>query len=253
LTAVLLLHGQPGGVRDWDRVVAALDGVDAFAVHRPGWDGASAPRDLPGNAAAAVAALDERGCAGAVVVGHSLGAGVAAWMAVLYPERVRALVLASPSVNTAALDRFDRLLAAPVAGAMLSACFMAGVGSVLAVPEGRRLVARRLGLDEGFLRAGSRLLRRRSAWRSFAVEQRALFRDLPALEQRLGSIAAPTFIVSGAADWVVPPAAARLLATEISGAELELVPGAGHLLPHQHPEVVASVIRRTLALASPYG
>jgi pimeloyl-ACP methyl ester carboxylesterase len=244
LTAVLLLHGQPGGIRDWDRVVAALDGVEAVAIYRPGWDGASSAQDLPGNAAAAVAALDQRGIERAVVVGHSLGAGVAAWMAVLYPERVRALVLASPGVNTAALDRFDRLLAAPYVGALLSASLMAGAGVTLAVPSLRRLVARRLGLDQDFLRAGSELLLRPAAWRSFVVEQRALFRDLPALEGRLGSITVPTQIVSGAADWVVPPAAARLLATEIPGAELELVPRAGHLLPHQHPDALASAIRR---------
>jgi pimeloyl-ACP methyl ester carboxylesterase len=252
LTAVLLLHGQPGGVRDWDRVVAALDGVEVIALYRPGWDGASAPRDLPGNAAAAVAALDAREVGDVVVVGHSLGAGVAAWMAVLYPERVRALVLASPGVNTAALDRFDRLLAARVLGPALSASLMAAAGSALAIRPVRRVIAGRLGLEEDFLRSGSQLLLRPSAWRSFVVEQRALFRDLPALEKRLGSISAPTRIVSGAADWVVPPAAARLLATEIPGAELELVAGAGHLLPHQHATVLALAIRRTLALASPY-
>src|ERR1039458_9118417 len=51
---VLMLHGQPGGARDWERVIAAL-GPDtpAIAINRPGWDGASEPMDLPGNAAAA--------------------------------------------------------------------------------------------------------------------------------------------------------------------------------------------------------
>jgi pimeloyl-ACP methyl ester carboxylesterase len=245
LTAVLLLHGQPGGARDWDRVVALLDGsVDAFAIYRPGWDGASDARDLPGNAAAAVAALDARGVDRAVVVGHSLGAGVAAWMAVLYPDRVAALVLASPGANAAALARFDRLLAAPVVGPVVSGACLASVGLALAPAFGRRIVARWLGLDPDFLRAGGRLLRRRAAWRSFVVEQRALFRDLPELEERLGSIRAPTTIVSGTADWVVTPSAARLVAAKIPGAQLELVEGAGHLLPHQHAAVLAAAIRR---------
>src|ERR1019366_8324852 len=39
---VLMLHGQPGGARDWERVIAAL-GPDtpAMPINRPGWGGAS--------------------------------------------------------------------------------------------------------------------------------------------------------------------------------------------------------------------
>jgi pimeloyl-ACP methyl ester carboxylesterase len=242
---VLLLHGQPGGVRDWDRVIASLaPGTRVIAIYRPGWDGRTAARDLRGNAEAALAALDERGVDRAVVVGHSLGAGVAAWLAVLHPERVDALVLASPGANTAALDWFDRLLATPVLGSVLSAVLLASVGATLAVPALRQLLARRLGLDPDFLRAGSRLLLRPSAWRAFVVEQRALVADLPALEARLVEIEAPTTVVCGSADWVVTPRAARLLATQIRGAELELIDGAGHLLPHQHPDVLAAIVGR---------
>jgi pimeloyl-ACP methyl ester carboxylesterase len=242
---VLLLHGQPGGVRDWDRVVAALGPqTTTLAIYRPGWDGASAPLDLAGNADAAAAALDAAGVERATVVGHSLGAGVAAWLALSHPARVRALVLASPGANTAALDRFDRLLAAPVLGAWLSAGALAGIGATLALPPVRREFARRLGLDEGFLRAGSRLFVRPAAWRAFVNEQRALLRDLPVLEARLAEIRAPTTIVSGSADRIVTPRAARLLASQIPGAKLELIEGAGHLLPHQHGDELARIVAR---------
>jgi pimeloyl-ACP methyl ester carboxylesterase len=236
---VLFLHGQPGGARDWDRVIAALDGAASpVAGYRPGWDGRSVALDLPGNADAAAAALKEP----AVVVGHSLGAGVAAWMAVLHPERVRSLVLVSPSANAAALTEFDKVLASPVAGSVLSGVLLGSVGAALSLPALRRLLDRWLGLDPDFLRAGSRLLTRPRSWRSFAIEQRALLRDLPALEPRLREIAVPTTIVSGTRDRVVPPAAARLLATQIPGAQLKLVHGAGHLLPHQHPDAVAAAV-----------
>jgi pimeloyl-ACP methyl ester carboxylesterase len=240
---VLLLHGQPGGVRDWDRVIAALGGAaHPVAIYRPGWDGHSRALDLPGNANAAAAMLD----APTVVVGHSFGAGVAAWMAVLHPAVVRALVLVSPGANAAALSGFDRVLASPVLGPVLSGAMLASIGGALSLPPIRRGISSRLGLDQDFLRAGGRLLTRPRAWRSFEVEQRALLRDLPALELRLHEISAPTTIVSGTADTVVSPRAARLLATQIPGAELELVQGAGHLLPHQHPGVVAAAVAEAL-------
>jgi len=247
--AVLLLHGQPGGIRDWDRVVAALGAdVHAIAEYRPGWDGVNPPLDLRGNARDAVAKLDRYGIDRAVIVGHSLGAGVAAWLAVLHPERVRALVLTSPGANTLALDWFDRLLASAVVGPALSALLLAGVGGALASSSIRRVLDRRLGLGQPFMRAGSRMLLRPGAWRAFVVEQRALFRDLPALEPRLGEISAPTTVVSGTADRVVPPRAARLLARQIPGAELELIAGAGHLLPHQHGDTIAAIVGRYATL-----
>lgn len=240
---VLLLHGQPGGARDWDRVVAALGpGVSAHAIYRPGWDGLTAPLDLRGNAEAAATALDRAGVERATIVGHSLGAGVACWLAVLQPERVRALVLVSPCANLAALSGFDRVLASPPVGPVLSGLLCGTVGAALSVPAARRLLARRLGLDPEFLRAGARLLIRPRAWRAFEVEQRALYRDLPALAPHLPEIAAPATIVTGSGDPVVSPASARELAAQIPGAEFVLIDGAGHLLPHQHGDRIARII-----------
>ena len=242
-STVLLLHGQPGTARDWDRVIAALPGdLEALAIARPGWNGGSPPLDLRGNALAAAKALD----APAIVVGHSFGAGVAAWLAVLAPELVRALVLVSPSANSAALDGFDGVLASPVLGSVLSGFMLGTVGGALSLAPVRRILSTTLGLDQGFLRAGGRLLVRPRSWRSFEVEQRAMFRDLPALEARLGEITAPTTIVSGTADRVVPKHAARLLATQIAGARLELIEGAGHLLPQLAPDAVARAVSAAL-------
>ena len=236
---VLLLHGQPGGARDWDRVIAALpSGLDPLAMARPGWNGGSRALDLRGNALAAAKALDAQ----AIVVGHSFGAGVAAWLAVLRPQLVRALVLVSPSANTAALDGFDGLLAAPVLGTLLSGVMLGSVGGALSLAPVRRALGTTLGLDQEFLRAGGNLLVRPRSWRSFEIEQRALLRDLPALQERLGEIAVPTTILSGTADRVVPPRAARQLANQISGARLELIEGAGHLLPQVNPDEVAGAV-----------
>jgi pimeloyl-ACP methyl ester carboxylesterase len=239
---VLLLHGQPGGARDWDGVIGALDGrVDTIAADRPGWDGRSAPRDLAGNAAAALAVLDARGAARATVVGHSFGAAVAAWLGAEHPERVGSLVLLAPAANRASLQWMDRWLAAPVAGPVLSAAAMAGPGLAVAGPHLRRWLASRSGLGGDYLEAAGRMLRRPSAWRSFTVEQRALIAQLPALESRLARIAAPATIVIGSTDRVVPPSSAKLLATQIPRAQLAPIRGAGHLLALRHPGRVAEI------------
>jgi pimeloyl-ACP methyl ester carboxylesterase len=239
LSAVLLLHGQPGSARDWDRVLDALGrSTDVLALDRPGWDGHSRATDLEGNAAAAIAALDAQGITRAVVVGHSFGGAVAAWLAVHHPERVAALVLAAPSANARALYALDRVLASRVAGSAV----VAGAGAALSLPPVRRTIAARARLDESYLRGLARLLTRPSSWTAFVVEQRALLDGIPRLEPQLHAISAPTVIVAGAADPIVPTTAARLLAQQIRGAELVLLRRAGHLLPHRHADKLAEII-----------
>ncbi len=241
---VLLLHGQPGAATDWERLCGALgDRIpNTIAIDRPGWDGASRVTDLAGNAAAAQAALDRAGVARATVVGHSLGAAVAAWLAVAAPDRVARLVLVSPAANLESLSAVDYLLAAPFVGWLASVGAMGGGGLVLGAGPLRRWVAEATALDDRYLRAAGKMLLKPRAWRAFVREQRYLVRDLPELERRLGQISAPTTIVAGAADHVVPIAAARRLAANIRRAELVEVAHAGHLLHVQHASRLADVI-----------
>jgi pimeloyl-ACP methyl ester carboxylesterase len=240
---VLLLHGQPGAAADWAALRASVGPeVLTFAIDRPGWDGRSRATDLSGNARAALQALDRAGAARATVVGHSLGAAVAAWLADTDPARVRRLVLIAPAANVASLSVLDSLLAAPVLGLVASATAMAGAGLALGSAPVRRYVSEATALDDRYLRASGRVLRTPSAWRAFVYEQRALIRDLPALEARLGTLSVPTTIVAGTRDRVVPIRAARRVAGEIPGAELVEIAGAGHLLHVEHAERVARII-----------
>jgi pimeloyl-ACP methyl ester carboxylesterase len=240
---VLLLHGQPGGVRDWDRVAALVgDRAELLPIERPGWRPGTRPTDLAGNAATALAALDARGVDRAVIVGHSLGGAVAAWLASEHPERVSRLVLAAPAANCASLVPLDYWLAWPLLGELVGATALAAAGLALQPASVRGLAAHLLRLDESYLETTGRYLRRPRAWRAFAADQRMLVRDLPSLEARLPAIAAPTTIVNGSVDRIVPLSSAAALAETIPAAELIVVPGAGHLLLQRQAARVAEII-----------
>jgi pimeloyl-ACP methyl ester carboxylesterase len=240
---ILLLHGQPGSARDWDAVRTAIGNrAVTVAIDRPGWDRRSRPADLPGNAEAGLAALDARAIERATVVGHSFGGAVAAWLAAEHPERVGALVLAAPSANVASLNRFDRVLAAPLVGPLLGATALATAGVALTTTALRGRIAPALALDSGYLKLAGRTMLRPTAWRAFAAEQRTLVARLPSLEARLGRISAPTTIAIGTADRIVPVSAARELASQIAGAELVTLGGATHLLPQQRAAALAELI-----------
>jgi pimeloyl-ACP methyl ester carboxylesterase len=244
---ILFLHGQPGGARDWERTVAAVGGgARTISFDRPGWDRRSAPRGIAGNVAAALSVLDAHHVERAVVVGHSFGGAVAAWLAAEVPSRVRGVVLVAPAANVESLYLLDHVLAAPVVGPVLSTAALAGPGVALGTRSLRRATGRRLGFDERYLLQVGAFLRRPATWRAFITEQRALLAELPQLEPRLPDIDVQAVVLIGSADIIVPPASARLLAGQIRGAQLEVIERAGHLLPLRHAQRVAAV---ALALA----
>jgi pimeloyl-ACP methyl ester carboxylesterase len=58
---------------------------------------------------------------------------------------------------------------------------------------------------------------------------------------RLGRIAAPTLVVHGAEDRMIPVANAHLLAEGIPGAQLRILEESGHLYPTEEPDVDAEI------------
>jgi pimeloyl-ACP methyl ester carboxylesterase len=61
--------------------------------------------------------------------------------------------------------------------------------------------------------------------------------------RRLKRIEAPTLVVHGREDRVVPVANAEILAERIPGAELRILDGAGHLYSTEQPEVDEEIAR----------
>jgi pimeloyl-ACP methyl ester carboxylesterase len=69
----------------------------------------------------------------------------------------------------------------------------------------------------------------------------------PKLRSRLRRVAAPTLVVGGAADGLLPRAHPVAYAEEIPGARLAVLEGAGHMVPLERPGEFASLVRAFLA------
>jgi pimeloyl-ACP methyl ester carboxylesterase len=65
----------------------------------------------------------------------------------------------------------------------------------------------------------------------------------PKLRGRLRRITAPTLVVAGAQDGLVPRAHAETYAAEIPGARLAVIEGAAHWLPFEKPDELAALVR----------
>lgn len=62
------------------------------------------------------------------------------------------------------------------------------------------------------------------------------------VRERLNAVRAPTLVVHGDEDEIVPPEAGEELARGIPGAELKLLPGAGHLLLAERPKELYGLV-----------
>jgi pimeloyl-ACP methyl ester carboxylesterase len=72
------------------------------------------------------------------------------------------------------------------------------------------------------------------------------------LRPLLAKITAPSLIVHGAADALIPAACGRDTATSIQGAKFMLIEGMGHDLPSALYQTVASAIDRTAHRSTRY-
>jgi pimeloyl-ACP methyl ester carboxylesterase len=247
--AVLLVHSRPGSSLVWRRVGPQLTrrGLDVLCVDRPGHGRSGGPTlNQFGNAATLPGALDDRAGPPVVVVGHSLGAGIALALAVIAPAHVRGLVLVAPAVGPASVTHTDRLLATPMAGPALSWLGFRAAGLTLGIPALRRkILVDRVGLGDARAREVVRRMRHSDVWRTFTAEQRYLLIDAHLLKHELPAVKCPVVVLSGSRDRVVRPRVAEALLDGLPQAT-HLTADAGHRVPIDAPDAVVSAILRTV-------
>lgn len=192
-------------------------------------------------AADAVALLDGLGIARAHVVGASMGGMIAQLVAASWPERVQSLTSIMSTTGNRRLPQ-----ARPEALAALMQRPPEGAGVEAVIPIGIN-VARAIG-SPAYPAREDRLRERiaRDFHRSFhptgAGRQLAAILDDGDRRKRLKSVTAPTLVIHGADDPLVPVEGGRDTAASIAGARLLEVPGMGHDLPLELIDTVADAI-----------
>lgn len=240
--AVVLLHGQPGQGHDWSAVTAQLlfGGARVIVPDRFGYGATGGTAmGIAANADAVAAILDQRHLERATMVGHSWAGAVALDLAQRHPGKVQALVLVASVGGPGSVSGLDRALATAVLGPALS---LAGL-MALHTGAGRRLLEPVSQPTKSAV-VGTPATGWQRIWRSFVIEQRALLAELPGIVELLGSVHAPTAVVIGDTDRVVPPISQEKLAAALARSEVVRVAGVGHLLPRHAPDRVAEVIVR---------
>jgi pimeloyl-ACP methyl ester carboxylesterase len=233
--ALVFLHGPWGPT--WDPFLDAL--AESFTVHAPEHPGTSPGRQDDAYALDGfwdlVLCYDELlaglGLSRAAFVGHSFGGMVACEIAAACPRHVERLVL----IDALGLWRDD----APIPNWMLlphgdlpARVFhdaeSEGARHMFAAPEDPEArVMARVGLQWAMGATGKFL---------WPIPDKGL-------KKRIHRVQAPTLVVWGAEDRIVPPVYAGEFARRIDGARVETVERAGHAPHLERPDAVARLVR----------
>ncbi len=254
------VHGLGGASTDWTDLAAVLSGrLSGEAPDLPGFGRSGpAPRgdySVAGHARTVIAYLEQRGGQPVHLFGNSLGGAVTVVVAARRPDLVRTLTLVSPAMPYLrprpgtnftllllvvpglggwVLRRLDRRPAEQQARAVIDLV----LGDPSTVPPNR------------FAEAVEEELRRRDVpWAAgaFADTFRGIVRSylLPgrqSLWRSAARVQAPTLLVWGGRDKVVPIAVAPRTAATIPDARLLVLPTAGHVSQLEAPDVVARAV-----------
>lgn len=208
---LLLVNGLTRPLESWGPVTQELTGRTIVSFDVPGVGGSPTPMlplSISTLAGLAGAVLDEVGLETADVLGFSHGGAIAQQLAVDAPARVRRLVLVSTSCGVGASPSGPDALR-----------------SLRPPPEDLPWPAPDIkGTLWGLLAV--------STWSSIPF---------------LGAIRAPTLVVCGTHDRVVPPANSTLLAQRIPGAELVMLPAGHDLQRHGPASALVGIVEPFLA------
>ena len=256
---LLFVHGTvgPGG---WASLVAALPDHRCLVLDRPGWGGSS-PVDFTRASYGATVSGFVRGVMDALeldratVVGGSIGNVWALRTAALYPERLRRVVLlgGSPLVPGVPVPGFIRLVASPV-GALLvrlptspdrirSILEDSGHGPSLA--DGR--IPREF-LEWRATASGSAAMRHERGMIQAIVRGSSFRPGLTFTDSELSGLRTPTLCVFGTSDPTGSVELWRRAMAALPAGELVVAEGAGHMPWFDDVDLVASAVRRFLAV-----
>ncbi|WP_198586015.1 alpha/beta fold hydrolase [Pararhizobium haloflavum] len=229
---LLLMHGIGGNRTNWAEQISQL----ARHFHVVAWDargyGGSddydGPLEFSDYTHDVIRVLDHFGAAKAHIAGLSMGGRIAMDLAEKYPDRILSLTLIDTHPGFGHLSEekkaeFIRLRKEPLMNGMEPKDIAGPVAKTLIGPKASEAAYQRLV-------ESMTALHKESYIKSIEATVRS------PNHERLEDIRVPTHVIVGEDDRLTPPDIGRHIADRITGAELTIIPNAGHLVNIEQPE-----------------
>jgi 3-oxoadipate enol-lactonase len=195
------------------------------------------PYPIPLMASDAAAVLDAVGIRSAHVFGVSMGGMIAQEFALQYPKRVRSLILGCTAAGGPTASRAEPEVLAVITRRDMSPDESVAASNPFIYDSGTP--SARIEEDNAI----------RKKWWPNADAYMAQLQGIMAWEaySRLPQIAAPTLVIHGETDRLVPPGNGKLIADKVRGAKLVMIPHASHIFPTDQPEATHRSVMEFLA------
>lgn len=243
---IVLLHGTSASLHTWDGWTQALveqqHRVIRFDLPAFGLTGPAPDNDytIERYAQTVIKVLDSLNVQHATLAGNSLGGYIAWATAVIYPSRVKNLVLVDPSgypFESESLPLAFKIASTPILNKIMTGFLPRSLveSSVKNVYGDPSLVSDEL-IDRYFdltTRKGNRQ----------ALAERFKQTQPGQMAQRISEIRVPTLIMWGQKDRLIPPQLAKQFAKDIAGSEVIIFEQLGHVPQEENPQqTIAAVI-----------
>jgi pimeloyl-ACP methyl ester carboxylesterase len=218
---IILIHGLSGSSRWWVRNIHALaEHYRLYLIDLPGFGTMRRYRQrfaLDEIASGIVSWMEAVGIKQAHLLGHSMGGYICLWIAARHPERIKRLVLVSPAGIP-----HKRSLPGYAFPLLVAVCSLKPSFFSILISDA--------------LRAGPLTIVR--------AAQDLLTKDI---RDYLKEITAPTLLIWGEYDSLVPPALGDILKQEIRHADLLILKNAGHVSMFDQPKQFNAAVLTFLA------
>ncbi len=221
---IVLLHPATGSGLIWgyQQPAFAKAGYRVIGYSRRGYiNSAPFERERPGNGSEDLRHLaDHLGLTRFHVVASAAGGSIASDFAFSYPQRLLSLTISSNSfgVRSGAIAK--------------TAASIRPEGWEKMPPEFRELGPSYRAANPDGVKAWLALEHKALIGREFRQTLKNAISDA-----RLKELKLPTLVITGAADLITPPSISRMIAAEIAGSRLVVVPEAGHSPYWEQPEI----------------
>jgi pimeloyl-ACP methyl ester carboxylesterase len=240
---LLLLHGVGGSLRAWDQVLPQLaaQGAHVLALDLPGHGASGSSHgdySLGALACTVRDLIDHLGIDQVILVGHSLGGGIAMQFTYQFPQRVSGLVLVASGGLGREASVFLRAASLPGAEVVISALAHPRTLSTIATYTrvSNRVLRRRPDDRDGDGLDVLRDLRDPQTRAAFLATLRSVVdvsgQRVSAVGKLATAQALPTLLIWGDLDPIIPWEHGQRTVEHIPTARLVTFPGAGHE-PHR--------------------
>lgn len=226
---LILIHGAGGDHLSWPTQLRRLSGYRVYTPDLPGHGKSSGHglQRIPAYGESVLKWIRALGLPRVILAGHSMGGAIALWLAINHPELLHGLVLISSGatlpVNLSLIEELATQVGFPTAvDNIMHWSFSSRIEPALVENVKKHMLKLRPSVVAGDFRACDRF----------------------DLSERLDQVAVPAKILVGDEDKMTPLRFSEELAEGIQDAELEVIQGAGHMLPLEQPDRVAKTVRK---------